>query len=89
MELCDFTRECMTLLHPLLSFHTYRLMISPNGPQHAGYTKMRSCVGRSLNAYLIRKHARSPLALEQLTKLRGLSPHANYTDRAAAAGRRS
>jgi len=23
------------------------------------------------------------------TKLRGLSPHANYTDRAAAAGRRS
>jgi len=24
-----------------------------------------------------------------LTKLRGLSPHANYTDRAAAAGRRS
>jgi len=25
----------------------------------------------------------------KLTKLRGLSPHANYTDRAAAAGRRS
>ena len=24
-----------------------------------------------------------------ITKLRGLSPHANYTDRAAAAGRRS
>jgi len=29
------------------------------------------------------------LLLLKLTKLRGLSPHANYTDRAAAAGRRS
>ena len=27
--------------------------------------------------------------LKTKTKLRGLSPHANYTDRAAAAGRRS
>jgi len=27
--------------------------------------------------------------LKQTNKLRGLSPHANYTDRAAAAGRRS
>jgi len=27
--------------------------------------------------------------LKLKTKLRGLSPHANYTDRAAAAGRRS
>jgi len=27
--------------------------------------------------------------LTKLTKLRGLSPHANYTDRAAAAGQRS
>jgi len=26
---------------------------------------------------------------KQTNKLRGLSPHANYTDRAAAAGRRS
>jgi len=31
-----------------------------------------------------------PLSLPtKKTKLRGLSPHANYTDRAAAAGRRS
>jgi len=29
------------------------------------------------------------LTLTKLTKLRGLSPRANYTDRAAAAGRRS
>ena len=28
-------------------------------------------------------------AIIQTNKLRGLSPHANYTDRAAAAGRRS
>jgi len=29
------------------------------------------------------------LDVKKLTKLRGLSPQANYTDRAAAAGRRS
>jgi len=30
-----------------------------------------------------------PQLLKKKTKLRGLSPRANYTDRAAAAGRRS
>jgi len=29
------------------------------------------------------------LNIKQTNKLRGLSPHANYTDRAVAAGRRS
>jgi len=30
-----------------------------------------------------------PIKLKTKTKLRGLSPHANYTDRAATADRRS
>jgi len=40
---------------------------------------------------IIRGHVvvRSTQPPTEMSKLRGLSPHANYTDRAAAAGRRS
>jgi len=53
----------------------FSAMPQPTAPPRAPYLEGED----SLEVYL----------REIKTKLRGLSPHANYTDRAAAAGRRS
>jgi len=41
------------------------------------------------NTFVYMCNAETIQQIIKQTKLRGLSPHANYTDRAAAAGRRS
>ena len=54
-----------------------------------GYLKAKVSEQRPLTLEALKEAIRQEVAAITKTKLRGLSPHANYTDRAAAAGRRS
>jgi len=56
------------------------------GVYYSCFNKQEKSVVQSVKIFDWKHH---DVLVKTKTKLRGLSPHANYTDRAAAAGRRS
>lgn len=66
MELSDLTRERTTLLPTLFKFSHTQPEDQSQQTATCRLHRIRSCVGRSLTAYLLCKHVWSPLVLEQL-----------------------
>jgi hypothetical protein len=65
-------------IHTYMPFH----FINPSKPLRFGYETCPQDLTNAIRRTQIKTY-------KTKTKLRGLSPRANYTDRAAAAGRRS